>query len=119
MSRTVAMLRYDETSIDLYFVPVTDIMIYHHYQCTALVNTLGAAAFYNEEPVGFREGYFCQQQQEVAPACVIQPGSAEDVSKLSRSSISMNAYSRSGVEDMECFLELPMRTKGSLSTCVI
>lgn len=43
---------------------------------------LGEKAYYQDQPEGFNETYFSQQQREVVPACIILPGSAEDVSQV-------------------------------------
>ncbi|KAL2811975.1 hypothetical protein BJX63DRAFT_422047 [Aspergillus granulosus] len=45
--------------------------------CTQLQGTL-------EIPIGFEQGYFAAQQRELRPACVVQPESSEDVSRIVR-----------------------------------
>ncbi|KUJ06654.1 FAD-binding domain-containing protein [Mollisia scopiformis] len=47
----------------------------------ALVNVLGEKVHYQEIPSSLFDAYFSTQQQEVVPACVVLPGSAQDVSQ--------------------------------------
>jgi FAD/FMN-containing dehydrogenase len=53
-------------------------------QCTALVGELVSGVFHGAIPNDFAQQYHFAQAQEVVPACVIQPNSAEDVSKALR-----------------------------------